>query len=408
MANLSYREMFKNGAPYANRDDILIERIANAQLLKLDKDQGFIKVFDIKVVFQDGSESDYNWKDLKTDSVVRALKGDMASASNQTGNKKKLLMTGSKSDHDDSLTTTVNITELEKTEHFGGAPAGGTRVNLGNQYETDLGDSFQKFQDHGGKYPEHVSDILKAICSSNPGTCFIKAKVEGGANKPRPMKYDGSFYISAGGKKTTDIGKTVTDITVTIADPEGKNQKDIYLSVKYGATLSFFNIGVKGGRKNSLEIFPTKDLEDGKLPQMGKDFLDMFNINHQKFIDTFQKYDPKDKTPTVEDYQESYSIKGEAKRNLENFCASGVGKGYWMVHNDGSTLHVYEVNDQYLKRASSLTSPNIGIDYGGKTGAGKRVNINFSTREYDFSFNIRSKTGGEVYPGYANGDYFKK
>ena len=38
MANLSYREMFKNGAPYANRDDILIERIANAQLLKLDKD----------------------------------------------------------------------------------------------------------------------------------------------------------------------------------------------------------------------------------------------------------------------------------------------------------------------------------------------------------------------------------
>jgi hypothetical protein len=79
-----------------------------------------------------------------------------------------------------------------------------------------------------------------------------------------------------------------------------------------------------------------------------------------------------------------------------------------MVHNDGSTLHVYEVNDQYLKRASSLTSPNIGIDYGGKTGAGKRVNINFSTREYDFSFNIRSKTGGEVYPGYANGDYFKK
>ena len=60
MANLSYREMFKNGAPYANRDDILIERIANAQLLKLDKDKGFIKVFDIKVVFQDGSESDYN------------------------------------------------------------------------------------------------------------------------------------------------------------------------------------------------------------------------------------------------------------------------------------------------------------------------------------------------------------
>ena len=39
--------MFKNGAPYANRDDILIERIANAQLLKLDKDKGFIKVLSL-------------------------------------------------------------------------------------------------------------------------------------------------------------------------------------------------------------------------------------------------------------------------------------------------------------------------------------------------------------------------
>ena len=409
MSALSFRELYDGaGNPYKNRDSILIERIANKQLLKLDKDKGYIKVFDIVVRFQDGTESNYNWKDLKDEKKVRALKMDMNSAANQTGNKKKLLMTGSKSDHDDSLTTTINITQLEKTEHFGGAPGGGN--NKGNEYEDHLAESFAKFQDHGGKYPDDVTTILKAICGDNPGTCYIKSQQEGGKNKPRPMKYDSSFYISAEGRKTVDIGSTVTDITIWIADPDGKKEEPVYLSVKFGDTLSFFNIGVKGGRKDSLSIFPTKSLIEGKLTDMGKDFLDMFNINHSKFLETFQKYDKKNKetkTPTIEDHRESYNIKGQAKRNLQNFVKSGVGKGYWMVHRDKSGLHVYNINDKYLKDASTLTSDNINIDYGGKEGYGKRVNIDFSTKEYDFSINLRSKSSSDNYPGYANGDYKK-
>ena len=409
MSALSFRELYDGaGNPYKNRDSILIERIANKQLLKLDKDKGYIKVFDVEVVFQDGTTSHYNWKELKDEKKIRALKMDMNSAANQKGNKKKLLMTGSKSDHDDSMLATVNITALEKTEHFGGSPGGGG--NKGNEYEDHLAESFAKFQDHGGKYPDDVTTILKAICGDNPGTCYIKSQQEGGKNKPRPMKYDSSFYISAEGRKTVDIGSTVTDITIWIADPEGKKEEPVYLSVKYGDTLSFFNIGVKGGRKDSLSIFPTKDLIDGKLNDMGKDFLDMFNINHSKFLETFQKYDKKNKetkTPTIEDHRESYNIKGQAKRNLQNFVKSGVGKGYWMVHRDKSGLHVYNINDKFLKDASTLTSDNINIDYGGKEGYGKRVNIDFSTKEYDFSINLRSKSSSDNYPGYANGDYKK-
>ena len=113
------------------------------------------------------------------------------------------------------------------------------------------------------------------------------------------------------------------------------------------------------------------------------------------------------KTPTIPEHRESYSIKGQAKRNLQNFIKSGVGKGYWMVHRDKTGLHVYNINDKYLKDASTLTSDNINIDYGGKDGTGKRVNIDFSTKEYDFSVNIRTKSGTEIYPGYANGDYKK-
>ena len=409
MSALSFRELYDGaGNPYKNRDSILIERIANKQMLKLNKDKGYIKVFDVKVTFKDGTTSEYNWKELSDEKKVRALKMDMNSAANQKSRKAKLELTGTKSDHDDSLITTVSISALEKTEHFGGAPGGGN--NKGNEYEDHLAESFAKFQDHGGKYPNDVTEILKAICGANPGTCYIKSQQEGGKNKPRPMKYDSSFYISAEGRKTEEIGPTVTDITVWIADPEGKKEEPIYLSVKFGDTLSFFNIGVKGGRKDSLSIFPTKDLVEGKLNDMGKDFLDMFNINHSKFIETFQKYDKKNKetkTPTIEDHRESYNIKGQAKRNLQNFIKSGVGKGYWMVHRDKSGLHVYNINDKFLKDASTLTSDNINIDYGGKEGYAKRVNIDFSTKEYDFSINLRSKSSSDNYPGYANGDYKK-
>ena len=413
MSNLTWKNMYDSrGKPAKakglNRDDILIDRIVNKQLLKLDKDKGFIKVFDIKVIFQNGTESNYNWKDLKKESVALSFKADMCSAANQKGRKKALLFTGSKSDHDDSLLATVKLTELEKSEHFGGSPGGGN--NKGNEYEDHLAESFAKFQDHGGKYPDDVTEILKAICGANPGTCYIRSQQEGGENKPRPMKYDSSFYISAEGRKTLNIGETVTDITVWIADPEGKKEEPVYLSVKFGPTLSFFNIGLKGGKAGSLKILPTKDLEDGTLNEMGKDFLDMFNINHSKFIETFQKFDEKNKetgTPAIKDHRDSYTIKGQAKQDLQKFIKSGVGHGYWMVHRDKDGLHVYNINEAYLKSASTLKSDNINIDYGGKGGYAKRVNIDFSTKEYDFSVNLRSKSSSDNYPGYANGDYKK-
>ena len=134
----------------------------------------------------------------------------------------------------------------------------------------------------------------------------------------------------------------------------------------------------------------------------------MFNIDHSKFIDVFSKYDKDNKSPTVADHRSSYQIQGQAKKDLENFCASGVGYGSWMVHYTGTDLHVYEVDEQYMKSASTLTSNDIGIDYGGAGGAGKRIDINFQTKEYDFKFNIRSKSGGETYPTHSNGDYFKR
>ena len=90
MSALSFKQLYDGaGNPYKNRDSTLIERIANKQMLKLNKDKGYIKVFDIVVRFQDGSESKYKSSDLSNESVVRILKAEMLSCANQKGGKKK-------------------------------------------------------------------------------------------------------------------------------------------------------------------------------------------------------------------------------------------------------------------------------------------------------------------------------
>jgi hypothetical protein len=86
---------------------------------------------------------------------------------------------------------------------------------------------------------------------------------------------------------------------------------------------------------------------------------------------------------------------------------SGVGHGYWMTHYDGANLHFYEVDEQYMNRAATLVGSKVELQYGGSTGTGKRINMNFETTEYEFSFNIRNTQGG-LYPSRTNGDYTKK
>ena len=93
MAKLAFDQLFRNGKPYMKRDDVLIDRIANGKLFELSDGRGYLKVFDIVVRFQDGSESKYKSSDLSNESVVRILKAEMLSCANQKGGKKKILLT---------------------------------------------------------------------------------------------------------------------------------------------------------------------------------------------------------------------------------------------------------------------------------------------------------------------------
>ena len=251
------------------------------------------------------------------------------------------------------------------------------------------------------KYVDHVNIIVDAMIKKF-GEGPTQALGEGGKNQARPLKKKGNnIVISAGGTTATyDIGKTLTDITLTVAG------KPVYLSVKFGDTLSFFNCGIKGTGKDKLNLFPEAKLKSGEIPDDGQEYLNMFGIDQNKFLEVFANYGTK-QGPTVENHIENTTLDNSGKKALQEMIKSGVGYGYWMVHYTGSKLECYEIDKAYMNRAASLVGNTVEINYGGSTGKGKRIDMIFETKSYDFKFNIRNKQGG-IYPTHTNGDYYKK
>jgi len=297
----------------------------------------------------------------------------------------------------------LDLEDFEKTAEFGGQVKGGKKVNMGNQYEEDL---TQALIDHCSgvkvkKYPEHVNMIIDAMVKAY-GKGPTKALGEGGKNQARPLKKKGNnIVISAGGSTATNnIGATLTDITLTVAG------KPVYLSVKFGDTLSFFNCGIRSTGKGKLSLFPEEKMKANVIPEDGQEYLNMFGIDEAKFIDVFANYGTKS-GPTVDNHIQDTKLDNAGKDALEELIASGVGYGYWMVHYTGSKLEVYEIDKDYMDKASTLVGSTVEINYGGATGKGKRIDMLFETKKYEFKFNIRNKQGG-VYPTHSNGDYFKK
>ena len=297
----------------------------------------------------------------------------------------------------------LDLEDFVKTDEFGGQVKGGKKVNMGNVYENDLTQSLIDYCSgkKPKKYVDHVNIIVDAMIKKF-GEGPTQALGEGGKNQARPLKKKGNnIVISAGGTTATyDIGKTLTDITLTVSG------KPVYLSVKFGDTLSFFNCGIKGTGKDKLNLFPEAKLKAGEIPDDGQEYLNMFGIDQNKFLEVFANYGTK-QGPTVENHIEDTTLDNSGKAALQEMIKSGVGYGYWMVHYTGSKLECYEIDKSYMNRAASLVGNTVEINYGGSTGKGKRIDMLFETKSYDFKFNIRNKQGG-IYPTHTNGDYYKK
>ena len=212
---------------------------------------------------------------------------------------------------------------------------------------------------------------------------------EGALNKRRPLTFMGeSIYV---GGANFNIGSTVTDITLKSQD-DRKRTEFVYLSLKYGPKVTFFNAGVG-------KILPKADLEKGVVNNMqGKAILDMFGIKPSTFTAVFDPNVKKVATGPIDTFADI------DKSKLKNLIKSGVGYGYHLVHmSSNGQIHDIEMTQSQLEKAS--TPQSCQVLYGGSTGQAKRVDILVETPMFKLIFNFRNKARGGVYPSHLMCDY---
>jgi hypothetical protein len=91
------------------------------------------------------------------------------------------------------------------------------------------------------------------------------------------------------------------------------------------------------------------------------------------------------------------------KSNLEDFLKSAIGHGYTIVHKLNNETKVYKVDKKYMNEAA--TPKSCTVYYGGKTGTGKRIDMEIETGHYRLKLNIRDTQGTDGYPTRMMCDY---
>jgi hypothetical protein len=296
------------------------------------------------------------------------------------------------------LQTDIDLAKIKReakvtkiTMKFGSGSSGGRGVqNKGNLYEGQLAEAIQTWWDGGKitdpKLADAVADIVKLHkldkCKS------LEVKMVGELNNKRPFIFSPKVLISSKiPVLNNNLGPVVTDITL-ICD----KKKEIYLSLKTGGTVTFFNSGVR-------TVLSPAEIKTGRITNKdGLKILDMFNINDALFCDI---YNGKLKKGYVEDIWKTMSAK--QKKDLKDFLKSGVGHGYTIVHKLTGKTEVYEVDEKYMEEAA--TPKSCTVYYGGKSGTGKRIDMEIETGHYILKLNIRDTQGGDGYPTRMMCDY---
>lgn len=263
---------------------------------------------------------------------------------------------------------------------FGNGSSGNRGVNnRGNLFEPQFAEALMQWWEGATVTNDNMLAAIKHLDNTYKirESNTFKVDVVGGENTPRPITYVPNILVSNPKGTGTDVGKSVTDITITL-----DGGKEIYLSLKLGTTVTFFNLGIK-------KVLTKSDIQNYSIDNAnGKALLDLFGIDEQLFCDIFNGTL---KNSVVKE------ILPPNKVPLEKFLASGIGHNYHIIHKLAGTIKSKEMSPKAMADGANIQG-KIKIYYGGKTGTGKRINIEFKTKTYQFSLNMRDTQGGDGYP----------
>ena len=252
--------------------------------------------------------------------------------------------------------------------------------NRGNAFETLFANNLNKWFSEGNEAVED-KEILKSILDldkiynlSNSKTLTVN--VVGGENTKRPLDFSGQITVSNKKGTGNDIGESVTDITL-IKDDGTK----IYLSLKFETTTTFFNVGVR------TKLTP-KEIKEGKIQNIdGLKLLDLFGIDNERFCSIFND-DVKTQSGKVITRPNSSAIK--------TLLESGIGYGYHVIHKMRKQVYSKKMDAAAMSAAAKVGTCT--VYYGGKTGKGKRIDMEMQSKYYKFKINIRDTQRKDGYP----------
>ena len=265
---------------------------------------------------------------------------------------------------------------------FGNGSSGNRGVNnRGNLFEPIFADDMLKWwagedvrSQSNLNAIEHINQVYNLRKSKT-----LKVDVVGGLNTPRPLDFSGANIVLTNTKGTgTDVGESVTDITLHTDDGP------IYLSLKLGKTTTFFNVGVR-------TILTPDEIEQGFIRNKnGQRLLDMFGIDNENFCRIFMG------GKSGSGYKEYVSNARYNRTKMQKLLESGIGHNYHIVHKMSGTVLSKRMDKAMMRKAAKTST--MKLYYGGKTGTGKRINMEMKSSVYKFSLNIRDTQGKDGYP----------
>jgi hypothetical protein len=285
-----------------------------------------------------------------------------------------------------SLSKATGLTLSIGNGSRGNTGAGNRGIAFERYLSKDLGlYVMTRSKDAGYKYPKFMKAFIDNHLKNKKDLEIVD---EGALNKPRPLVFQGSnVYV---GGKVSDIGKTVTDITINT------DKGPMYLSLKMGSTVTFFNSGVS-------KILTKKEIDDGEIKNSnGLALLKILGIDPIEFANIFKSYSQGSKA--IKSPKKEVDVTNSIDKNkLREFLASGVGYGYHLIHAANPTRD--DISDYFitLSDVMKFVDPKrVVVQY--PTGNAKRVDVRIDTPKFEFKVNIRNKQGG-LYPTHVMCDY---
>ena len=281
-----------------------------------------------------------------------------------------------------------------KTFYIFAKPASGSGLtaNRGNQFEIDFSKALESYI-NGDPVDKKYLDAIEEIesISKKDGFYLNSISNDGALNQKRPFVFTSDGIVC--GSKDFDIGKTVTDITLTYSNSKTEYKK--YLSLKFGSSVTFANIGVSKYLKSS-------EIQEGEIKNShGKALLNMFCIDEKMFCDAFNSYTERaERVRKAKKIQVDVTDKLKTSREFSDFIKSVIGYGYILVHKIGSNIHCLDMTESVLNKFVKVKKAVILYP----SGDAKRVDILVELNGLKLKFNFRNKSGG-IYPSHLLADY---